>query len=296
MRTCRPLTPGPGVQQSRAPTTRHLPDETPPPARGPPAPSSLAAQRPTSLSARRQVCGPRHVSPSEAGMPGALWAGVPPPAPTSSAAGQGPRAVPRETSRLGGGPLGLRQPSPPRQDGQSGGTPADHLPSRLQVLGVASILSLSLDCAPRAVPAQKGEYRVAPAQTPQPLRCRPVLPSLLSPHQAKGRPGAQTSEAHPAKAAQPFLHQAAWASPDPPGAPLEQGRPPGSCAAGPPPACPSLSGSSVLGHWLCQAEPPRQRQHAGGPGSEGAEPAGRAGEGPLPPCPQPVSAGQCAEG
>lgn len=119
MRTCRPLTPGPGVRQSRAPTTRHLPDETPPPARGPPAPSSLAAQRPTSLSARRQVCGPRHVSPSEAGMPGALWAGVPPPAPTSSAAGQGPRAVSRETSRLGGGPLGLRQASPPRQDGLS---------------------------------------------------------------------------------------------------------------------------------------------------------------------------------
>lgn len=263
MRTCQPLTPGPGVRQSRAPTTRHLPDETPPPARGPPAPSSLAAQRPASLSARQQVCGPRHVSPSEAGMPGALWAGVPPPAPTSSAAGQGPRAisqapraVSRETSRLGGGPLGLRQP---RQDGLSqAGPQLITFPQGCRCWGVASILSLSLDCAPRAVPAQKGEYRVAPAQTPQPLRCRPVLPSLLSPHQAKGRRGAQTSEAHPTEAAQPFLHKAAWASPDPPGAPLEQGRPPGSCAAGPPPACPSLSGSSVLGHWLCQAEAPAE--------------------------------------
>lgn len=262
MRTCRPLTPGPGVRQSRAPTTRHLPDETPPPARGPPAPSSLAAQRPTSLSARRQVCGPRHVSPSEAGMPGALWAGVPPPAPTSSAAGQGPRAisqapraVSRETSRLGGGPSACASPRLPVRMGSQAGPQLITFPQGCRCWGVASILSLSLDCAPRAVPAQKGEYRVAPAQTPQPLRCRPVLPSLLSPHQAKGRPGAQTSEAHPA---QPFLHQAAWASPDPPGAPLEQGRPPGSCAAGPPPACPSLSGSSVLGHWLCQAEAPAE--------------------------------------
>lgn len=179
-------------------------------------------------------------------------------------------------------PSACASPRLPVRMGSQAGPQLITFPQGCRCWGVASILSLSLDCAPRAVPAQKGEYRVAPAQTPQPLRCRPVLPSLLSPHQAKGRPGAQTSEAHPAKAAQPFLHQAAWASPDPPRAPLEQGRPPGSCAAGPLPACPSLSGSSVLGHWLCQAEPPRQRQHAGGPGSEGAEPAGRAGEGPPP--------------
>lgn len=194
MRTCRPLTPGPGVLQSRAPTTRHLPDETPPPARGPPAPSSLAAQRPASLSARQQVCGPRHVSPSEAGMPGALWAGVPPPAPTSSAAGQGPRAisqapraVSRETSRLGGGPLGLRQTSPPRQDGQSGGTPADHLPSRLQVLGGCKYpLSLSGLCPP-SCPCSEGRVQGRPSSdTPaSAVSASPAEPSQSPPGQGQ---------------------------------------------------------------------------------------------------------------
>lgn len=79
--------------------------------------------------------------------------------------------------------------TPPAQ-AESGGR-ADHLPSGLQVWGVASVLSPS-GLHPPSCPCSERRVQVAPAQTPQPLRCQPFQSPQSPPGQGQaGRPRPQ---------------------------------------------------------------------------------------------------------